>query len=605
MSSFTFRLLEIDLTHKKSQVLDVTEDVRKYLGGRGLGSKLLWDRVPARVDPLSPENILYFGVGPITGFFGSVTNVSAKSPLTLLRGQSNMNGRFGVELIYAGYNAGLLITGKSDKPVYIYIKDDKVEIRDASHLWGMMQVEAQYALKQEIRKDLEDQNFVTATIGPAGENLVRNAIISHDFYHHAARLGMGAVMGSKNLKAVVVRGTEPPKYSNPEKLFALIVKFFKEGRLFRVTQRRWGHTVSMPLRYYRTTEGVKNKQLGWHEVCDLSRPTLLEQGYKVWNDSCLLCPAACKVPYIKRDPPLGPCVGEIRHDNAGGWNANVLIPGYDTQLYLTPFLDNLGLDNEDVSGVVAWLMECFEKGLVKKQELDGIDLTWGNLEAICRIAKKIAYREGIGHILADGLKFAARRMGREAEKYAMTSKGVAITSYEPRGSLKDAIQLAVIPFGELHGARGAPIRVALDSLTACGFALFEPPWAPDLEQVFGSVESWAIDMINAACDWGLTKKEWDIVIRRIVMLERCYCLREGYVPREHDTLPNRFFDETIYNKYGQPRQLNRDDFVNGISQWYKSLGLGEDGLPKKVTLQELGLEFVIPDIEKVERLSLM
>ncbi|MBU2499276.1 MAG: aldehyde ferredoxin oxidoreductase C-terminal domain-containing protein [Proteobacteria bacterium] len=283
----------------------------------------------------------------------------------------------------------------------------------------------------------------------------------------------------------------------------------------------------------------------------------------------------------------------------------MLIRGYDTQLYLTPFLDNLGLDNEDVSGVVAWMMECFEKGLVKKDELDGIDLTWGNLEAICRIVKKIAYREGIGDILADGLKFAARRMGREAEKYAMTSKGVAITSYEPRGSLKDAIQLAVIPFGELHGARGAPVRVAFDSLTACAFGLFEPPWAPDLEQVFGSVESWAIDMINAACDWELNKKEWDIMIRRIVMLERCYCLREGYVPREHDTLPNRFFDEVIYNKYGQPRKLNRDDFVNEITQWYKSLGLGEDGLPKKVTLQELGLEFVISDIEKAGRLTLM
>jgi aldehyde:ferredoxin oxidoreductase len=603
MAEPKFNLLEVDLTNRKVNVLDATEEIHKYLGGRGLGAKLLWDRVPVGADPLDPENILYFGVGPVTGLLGSVVNVSAKSPLTLLRGESNMNGRFGTELIYAGYNAGVLITGKSDRPVYLYIKDDDVEIRDASHLWGKLQIETQYALKQEIRKDLGDQNFVIATIGPAGEHLVRNAVISHDFYHHAARLGMGAVMGSKNLKAVAVRGTKSPKYSNPRKVFQMVTRFFNEGHLFKVTERRWGHTISMPSRYYKTTEGVKNKQLGWHEVCDLSNPTRVEQGYKVWNDGCVFCPAGCKVPYIRRDPPLGPCAGEIRHDNAGGWNANVLIPGYDPQLYLTPFLDNLGLDNEDVSGVVSWMMECYEKGLVTKDELDGIDLTWGNLEAICRLVKKIAYRDGIGNTLAEGLKFAPQKIGRGVEKYAMTYKGVAITSYEPRGSMREAVQLAVIPLGELHGGRGDPLRVAFDSLTACTFPLFGPTWAPVLQQIFGSAANWAIDIINAAHDWGLSKEEWDKLVRRIVMLERCYCLREGYVPVRDDMLPNRFFDEVIYNKYGQPRKLDRDEFLAKREKWYTNLGLGKEGLPREEDLQELELGFVIPDLEKIGKLT--
>jgi len=186
-----------------------------------------------------------------------------------------MNGHFSIELIYAGYNAGLLLTGKSEKPVYIYIKDDQVEIRDATHLWGKVNIEAQQILRKEIRKELDDQGFAVVSIGPAGEHLVFNADICHDFYHHAARLGMGAVMGSKKVKAVVVRGTRPPKYVNPEKAFSLLKTFFHEGRGFKVRDRRFGHTVTMPTRYYRTTEGIKNKQLGWHEICDLSNPPLV------------------------------------------------------------------------------------------------------------------------------------------------------------------------------------------------------------------------------------------------------------------------------------------------------------------------------------------
>ena len=215
MSETRFNLLEIDLSTGEKTVVDVTEDIRRYVGGRGFGAKLLWDRVPRGTDPLSPENFLYFGAGPLTGFLGAVTNVSALSPLTLLRGQSNMNGLFGVEMTYAGYNAGVLLKGRAEKPVYVYIKNDDVEIRDASHLWGRFNPDNQEALRAEIKKDLGDQNFRIAAIGPAGERMVRNASIDHDFYHHAARLGMGAVMGSKNVKAIAVRGTKPPPTPNP------------------------------------------------------------------------------------------------------------------------------------------------------------------------------------------------------------------------------------------------------------------------------------------------------------------------------------------------------------------------------------------------------
>ena len=245
MAEKTIKLLEVDLTNQKTKAVDVTEDVKNFLGGRSLGSKLLWERVPPKADPLSADNILYFGIGPLTGLLGSITNVSAKSPLTMLRGQANMNGHFGVELVYAGYNAGILFTGKAAKPVYLYIKDNQVEIRDAGHLAGKSGLETQYLLSHELKKDVDDQNFRFVSIGPAGENVVRNADICHDFYHHAARLGMGTVMGSKKLKAIAVKGTQPPGYVHPDKVLENIKRILHEGRLYRDENRRWGHTQSM------------------------------------------------------------------------------------------------------------------------------------------------------------------------------------------------------------------------------------------------------------------------------------------------------------------------------------------------------------------------
>lgn len=593
MAEMRFKLLEVDLTHGKSRVIDVTDDVRRFLGGRGLGAKLLWDRVPIGSDPLGPENILYFGVGPLTGFLGSVMNVSAKSPLTGLRGYSNMNGHFGTELIYAGYNAGLLLVGKAEKPIYLYIKDSQVEIRDASHLWGKLNIEAQQALRKETRKELDDQHFRIATTGPAGENLVRNASISHDFYHHAARLGMGAVMGSKKVKAIVVKGTSPPAYPDPLGLINIVVKFFQGARLHKAQTRRWGNTASMPQRYYQGTEGIKNKQLGWDPICDLSNPVRLEQQYKLWSDACTLCYVGCKVPYMRREPPLGPVVGEMRHDDAGGWNANVMIPGYDTQVYLTPFLDNLGLDNEDVSGVVAWAMECYEKGLLSRSDLDGIDLTWGNLEAICKLVTKIAYREGVGNVLAEGLKFAVAKTGKGSDRYAMHSKGVAITSYEPRGSMSDAVGLAVNSCGALHGDRGNPERAMFDSLATC-FFLKMP-----LGGVFGSIADWGTDMLNAACGWELTTQDWVDIMRRLFFMERCYSLREGYIPQRDDVLPDRFFDEVIKTKYGKPLVLDNKQFHEQRAIWYEAAGLNRAGLPPKESLKRLGIDFVIPILEPI------
>lgn len=593
MAQKQFKLLEVDLTNQKTKVLDVTDEVGRFLGGRSLGGKLLWDRVPPKADPLSEENVIYFGIGPLTGLLGSVMNVSAKSPLTNLRGQSNMNGHFGQELIYAGLNAGILCTGKASKPVYLYIKDDDIEIRDASHLSGKSGLETQYMLSKELNEELDDQNFRFLSIGSAGENLVRNADICHDFYHHAARLGMGTVMGSKKLKAIAVKGSKSPAYAHPDKVFEIIKKWLHDGRLYRMQNRRWGHTQSMAGRYYKTIEGIKNKQQGWDEMCDLFNPVLLEQQYKIWGDACHGCPVACKVPYFMPGPPLGPFAGELRHDNAGGWSANTMIPGYELQGYLCSYVDYLGLDGEDVSGVVAWMMECYEKGLVTQEDLGGIDLTWGNVEAICALLQKIANREGIGDALADGLKFAPAKIGKGTEKYAITGKGVAITSFEPRGSMKDALELAGTAVGEIHGGRGIPERIMFDSLTGCSF------WRKTIKEIYGSIADWAIQGLKATCDWDLSYEDWEKIQMRGATIERCYSIREGhYIPERDDIMPERFFQETIYNKYNEPKKLDKEEFFKKRKELYHSYGLQDDGTPSPEVLEELGLEYAIPVMEE-------
>ncbi len=593
MPEHTFNMLEIDLTQEKTDITDVTQDFKKYLGGRGFGAKLLWEKVPQGADPLGPDNILYLGIGPMTTWLGGSTVASFKSPLTMLVGRSSTTGRLSREIMYSGYNGGILIKGRASSPVYIYIKDEQVEIRDASRLWGSLVLKTQHLLTEELAKSQGGHDTVVACIGPAGERLVRNASINHEFIHSMARLGCGAVMGSKMLKAVAIAGTKGPSCKDPEKAYSLFLQYTRSesGLMRRMRERRWGHNVSMPERYYKTTEGVKNKQLGWHAICDLSNPLLLEQKYKVWTDGCYICTSPCKVPYFKPEPPLGPVVGELRHDNGGGFNANIMVKGYDEQIYISPLCEELGLDAEDVSGVVAWMMECYEKGIVSKDEIE-VELTWGNVTGVCELLKKIAYREGLGNILAEGLRLAPGKIGRGSEHYAMHSKGVAITSYEPRGNIVEAVDLATSSVGAVHGGRGTSDSVLRDSATFCSFN------RESLSKVFGSVQKGVAAFTNAATGWGITEEDVKTVTQRGYYLERCFSLREAhYLPVRDDTLPERFFTETIYNKYGKPFILDRGEFSELRKLYYKKEGLSDEGLPTKDTLGQLGLDFTIPVLE--------
>ncbi len=590
-----FNMLEFDLSTSESRTVDVTENVRKYLGGRGLASFLLWEGIPVGADPLGQDNLLHVGIGPMTSLVGTKVTYSFKSPLANMKGRACMSGILGRELLYAGYVGGVLLKGKAESPSYLYIKDDDVELRDASSIWGKRTLETQYELRKTLRDETGDQDFAIASIGPAGENLVRWANIAHEYYHSASKFGGGAVMGSKNLKAIAVRGTRGPEYVDHERIWELYSHYLRHPAIIehKYKERRFGHSTSMPVHYHAGGEGVKNNQLGWHEVCMESNPHIHEQKYKQWTDGCPGCSTPCFVPYFAKDPKWGSLIGELRHDNTGAFNANILAKrGYDDCLPINVLCEELGLDAEEGGGVVAWAMELFDKGIITEKQLGGTRLTWGNIEAVCDLLEKIAYRKDFGGVLADGFKYAIPAVGEESGKYAFMVHWCACATYDLRRYPERSLM-----YGTSNtGARmGTGLRNQLtESATMCNFT------ANPIPKVFGSHENCAAEYLKAACGWDIDAEEIKKIELRNHVLERCFSVREGYRPIVDDKMPYRAYNHSITNKYGETFVLDPEWWEREIRKYYvNEFGLNESGLPSRELLGELGLDFVAPMLESL------
>ena len=593
MSEIRISMLEVDLTTGNSRVIDVTEEVRMYLGARGLASKLIWDLVPQGADGLSPENILHIGVGPLTGIIGTKTILSFKSPLTGWAGRSSVSGYVGEEMVKAQYNAGILIRGKSEKPVYLYVYDDEVEVRDASDLWGKWKQETEVNLRDRLNEET-GENFGVLCIGPAGENLVRYANATTEFVHSASKWGCGAVMGSKNLKAVAVRGTKGPLYADHKKVWELFRTYATSPKtaLRKLSESRWGHSSSIPslLRY--AAEGIKNNHFGYHDIAEKSNYLEHQLKYNVWTDGCPGCAASCFVPFFKHSK-RGTFGGEFRHDNTGGFNANIMV-GYEEMAEISSLEDELGMDGEELGGLVAWAMDLYEHGIITRDDLGGIDLKWGSVEATCDLLKKIAYKEGRAPAaLAEGFRRAYEVFGEKSKPYAFEVHGCAAPTYDVRN--KDVGWGLV--YGTSHnGARmGAGISAMLqESVTCCYFAL--PPFV----QIWGSENEVYRLFLNAVCGWDLSSEDLKDLALRNYYFNRCVSLREGYHPSKDDRLPPRAFDEPITDKYGKTWVWDRDEFEESKKTYYvETLKLTEEGLPPKGGLERLGLDFVIRDLEKM------
>lgn len=591
MSEVKFSLLEVDLTRETSRVIDVTEDVKKYLGARGLANKLIWDLVPQGSDPLGPDNILHIGVGPLTGIVGDKTILSFKSPLTGWVGRSSISGYLGDEIMKTHYNAGILIRGKAKRPVYLYVHNDEVKIRDASDLWGKWKQETEVMLRDRLNEQTGDM-FAVLCIGPAGENLVRYANATSEFVHSASKWGCGAVMGSKNLKAIAIKGNKGFLYADHKQVWELFRKYASSPKtaLHRLSESRWGHSTSPASLLRHAAEGIKNNHLSYHEIVERSSYLEHQLKYHIWTDGCPGCAAACFVPFF-RNSQRGAFGGEFRHDNVGGFNANIMV-GFEEMTEIASLEDELGMDGEELGGIVAWAMDLYEHGIITREDLDGIDLKWGDVEATCALMKKIAYKQGRAPAaLAEGFRRAYEVFGEKSRWYAFEVHGCAAPTYDVRNK-----QVGNgLTYGTSHtGARmGAGLDDMLsESLTFCNFVM------SPLVQIWGSRDEVARVFLNATCGWDLTLADINDIKLRNYYFNRCVSLREGYHPSRDDYLPPRAFDELITDKYGTKWVWDKSEFEEEKKRFYvKKLELTEDGLPPREGLKRLGLDFVIPVLE--------
>lgn len=634
--NFLGRILYVDLSTRDHWVEEISiEDWKKYLPGRGIGAKLLWDLTDEKTDPLEPENTLIFGVGGFSGTpypcSGRVT-ATFKSPATGMYFKANGGGHWGAELKRAGFGV-VVIKGKADKPVYINIEDDEVEIRDASHFWGRDVRETNNLL----RKELKDPDIQTAAIGPAGENLVKIAALMFSTYNAAARGGGGAVMGSKNLKAISVRGSKEVTLANQEEFHQLA----KEAR-----DSIKGDSGYEGLSTFGTAGTVipLNEAYSWpvrnFQKCHLptaekiSGQKLVETGRLKRRLACNACIIGChrytEVSNEKYDAfGGGPELETI--DSFGG---GLEIEDFDTIIKANELCNILGMDTISVGGVIQWAYECFEKGLLDEKDTEGLELKWGNGDALVALVEKIAYREGLGDILAEGVKRAAEKIGQDSYKWALESKGLEHSGVDTRMAKAYALAFAVNPRGadHLHTETFAELGLSAEGRELVKKITkkdkFIPPteiegkaaivrWHEDCfgasdalgvcafttTALYGISPSMMAEAWSAALGVKVTEEELMEAGRRMITMEKAYNVRCG-ADRSLDKLPWRLMNEDAEDRPGNRNMANTQELLDQMLDEYYELHNWDTktSWPKKETYTKLGLDFVAKELGEKEKI---
>lgn len=599
MSGYMGKILRVNLSERtvKVEPLDL-EIARKYLGSRGLGVKIMMDEVPANVDPFSKENKLIIATGALTGAPVPTSGrymVVTKSPLTGGIATANSGGFWGVKFKSTGHDA-IIFEGKADKPVYLYIEDDKVEIKDASHLWGKTVTEATEA----IQKEHEGANILS--IGPAGEKLSLIASIMNDLDRAAGRGGVGAVMGSKNLKAVVVKGSNKVPIFDEEKtkkVSAEKVKILREDPVAGEGLPTYGTAVLVNIINESGVFPVRNFQLSYTENADLISGETMTEKYLVKKQGCYRCPIACGRVVKLAD---GSVVGGPEYETIWAYGADCDVYDYDAINEANLLCNEYGIDTISSGATIAAAMELYEKGYIKDEDIaeDGLSLNWGDTEAIVGWTKKIGLREGFGDKLADGSYRLAESYG--VPELSMTAKKQELPAYDPRGIQGHGITYATSNRGGCH-VKGYMIspeilgypekldRFALEGKAAYAKLFHDLTAAIDsiglcIFSTFGLTLPDYVDMYNAVCG---NIYEDDSLLEageRVWNLERLFNLREG-IDSSQDTLPKRLLKEPIAEgpSKGHVHQLDKL-----LPEYYEVRGWDEKGIPTEETLERLGLE---------------
>jgi aldehyde:ferredoxin oxidoreductase len=637
--SYAGKILRVDLSSGKIEKREMDLPfARKHIGGRGFASKYLYDEVPPEVAPLDPANRLIFTPGALFGTAvpaASRTTATAKSPTTGMFGDGHSSGRWGAALKAAGYDM-LILQGAASQPVYLWIDDDEVEIRNGAHLWGRNTLEADQLLKES----LGDRDIGTLVIGPAGEKRVRlSGIFSDGITGTFARTGLGAVMGSKNLKAVATRGAKDVGIADIEAFRRAYQDYLQVISVdpYVPPATKYGTCRFMYHRVKFGIHGAKNWRLGDFDWKPLD-PEVFRSDYQIKASSCPMCPVRCRREYRI---PGGKCAGTVTKVE---WEtiARCMTCGVndpESVIYFSHLCNQYGLDVEGVGDTIAFAMECYEKGLLTDQETDGLPLHFGDSEALFEMARKIAFREGIGDLLAEGSLRAARAIGKGAEEFAMQVKGSEMSAGDPRGMPVRAVSYATSTRGSDH-LRSNPYVEELITPEE-GKQFFGSPEAADIFQGLkgkGRLLAWSENFVTIGdllglCKFAyyrsatfsyLKKKGVELATRfynacngarlseeemleageRSFNIEKAFNAREG-AGRENDIIPERFFKEALAG--GGPSHgavVDREKFDWILDEYYQARGWNEKtGLQKKETLDRLGLKDVAEDLAQRGRLG--
>ena len=634
------KIAYINLTTGDIEVKPIPLDVRKkFLGGRGLDAYLLYNHTEKGCDPLGPDNTLMVSGGILAATCASATSrthIMAKSPLTGLLGSANMGGFFAPEMAWAGFHH-LVIKGKADHPVYIYIRNGEIQIRDARDIWGLSVTEAQWA----IREDLGDQEVKSMVCGPAGENLVAFANVMTGIKDSGGRTGMGCVMGSKNLKAVAARGTMDIKIAHPVEALEFNKRFIDQITSAKVNQTQG--TIGTPFIWGATNSwgGIRCRNFQYNQ-CEYADDIEPERIDEICEETmgpyhmagCFGCQVHCRSQY---KIPDGPYAGRYdegpEYTSQGAFGGETDTPRATTVLTGNHLVDQYGMDNLETGSLISWAMELYELGIITKKETDGLDLSWGNDEAVLEMIDRICYRKGwLGDTLAKGGIQASEIIGKNSFDYLIQVKGMSNLHSDERATPALALNIATASRGSDH-LRSRPaidlyhlpeevLRKIYSSpipydgpLSSEHTEYIGKPW-----QVFWQENCYmAVDCLGICKyhttflgatlpnfeDWSkvlyfntgleMTPEEIWEVARRCNMIERLFNLREGLTRedlKKGDILNHRYFDEPC--RRGAPdvigKFIEKDKFIKMIDEFYEHKGLDKDGQPKPEVLKELSIE---------------
>ncbi|MGD9137182.1 MAG: aldehyde ferredoxin oxidoreductase family protein [Desulfobacterales bacterium] len=629
MDGYAGAILRVDLSHAaiRKELLPELLAVN-FVGGRGFVAKLLYDEIPPNVGPFDPENILIAATGPLTGHFlpaSGKTHFGAKSPATGGYADSNMGGHFGPQLKYAGYDV-LVITGKAETPSYLYIEDDRVEIRPAAKYWGQGSITAEKNLKDHLGDE-----YQIITIGPAGENRVRYACISHDFGRQAGRTGVGAVMGSKNLKAVVVKGTGSIPVADLKEAYAKGKEAYRKVRIKPGFEgwtpegtagiTNWTNEVGVfPTRNFQTSYAEHHKNINGRAILDR---------LKITDKGCFGCPTPCgKYGHTKTSQGSAYVEGP-EYETIALFGGNCVLKSIEEVAYANYLCDELGIDTISAGVVLGWAIECFQNGILTRGDI-GKKIDFSDLDSVVFLLNKIAKREGIGDLLAEGVKVAAEKTGNGSDRFAIHVKGLEWSGYECRNAPSMMLAYLTADVGAHHnrawvlGHDVAGAWTSVHDLIAAGGGDDAQPKAvvskrsadyviasQHTRSLFDALGNCRLQMMELGFEeehyaelYSLitgTTRSWQDLLKiseRIWHLTRAFSVREINDFGRHLDMPAaRLYEEPIADGPNNGHVLSKGDIHNLLTWYYDARGWSENGIPKRETLANAGLFEVAQDLE--------